>query len=161
MQDERAAYKADGGIGLFLFDLFFLETPPCCAEPQIFQGAEPATPSGGSGLCFWCRIGPLRVSAGTGEASIQHRRIGVAGSDCKFAGRRWDVACRWDLRRRWDRGNERVFSDAAALAAGIVNRAAGCRFLAAAAGKAVCGEAELFERGLVDRPSPAFMTARL
>jgi hypothetical protein len=25
----------------------------------------------------------------------------------------------------------------------------------------VCGEAELFERGLVDRPSPAFMTARL
>ena len=47
-----------------------------------------------------------------------------------------------------DGGGQRGFRDFAAVAAGDIRGAARSRFLAAADGQPVCGEAELFERGI-------------
>lgn len=78
------------------------------------------------------------------EGKIGH--LGFAGSDCEFAGDNGVLLAAGICGGAGDRGNERVFSDSAAVAAGFIDRAARCRLLAAAAGEAVRREAELLKR---------------
>ena len=83
------------------------------------------------------------------EAEVRRERIGVTGGACKFAGDDGVLLSAGICCGIGNRGNERIFSDVAAMAAGAINRVARCRLLAAAAREAVFCEAELFERGLV------------
>lgn len=81
------------------------------------------------------------------ETKIGH--LCVFGRHCEFPRNDGMLLAAGICSSSGDGGGQHAFRDFAAVAAGDIRGAARSRFLAAAEGQAVCGEAELLERGIV------------